>query len=398
MSVSDSPGPVYSDPRSASGAGRAGPLAGLNVIEMAGKGAAPFAAMLLADMGAEVIRIDRASAAGSPARDLVARSRRSISIDLKASSGTEAVLDLIANSDVLIEGYRPNVMERLGLGPDICLERNASLVYARSTGWGQNGPLAGKAGHDINYIAMSGALNLIGRAGAPPTPPLNLVGDLGGGGVLAAFGIVCALMARSSGAPGQVIDASMVDGSALLLTMFCGAPVRDSWRGRGSNIIDSGAPFYECYQTADDRWLAVGAIEPQFYEAFLTGLNVDAGEFYPQMDFDSWMRRKDIIRLRIKQHPLSYWLEVYEQLDACVSPVLDLNEAPLHPQNLSRQSYVDIAGAVQSAPSPRFSATPTDAPSGPPVVGQHTVQVLSAAGFGASRINALLDSGVAVQA
>lgn len=375
-----------------------GPLTGLRVVEFAGKGPGPFAGMLLSDMGAQVTRVERVTDAGKPSRDLVVRGRRSLAVDLKAADGVKVVSRMIERADALIEGFRPGVMERLGLGPERCLSANEGLIYGRMTGWGQDGPMAMKAGHDINYIALSGALGLIGRAGQPPTPPLNLVGDLGGGGCLLAFGVVCGLLARANGGRGQVIDASMVEGSALLLTMLFGPPWSDSWGERGTNMIDSGAPFYDSYPTADGKWLAVGAIEPEFYENFVHGLGIDPHEFHPQMDKSAWPRRKRLVEARIRERVLDDWLEAFADLDACVSPVLELHEVAKHPHNVVRRTLFECEGEAQPAPAPRFSATPPGEPSAPPVVGAHTSEEMKRIGFSDEEIEQLLSRGVVAQA
>lgn len=361
-----------------------GPLRGLRVVELAGKGPGPFAGMLLADMGADVVRIERIVDAGRPSRDLVVRSRRSLAIDLKQHEGQEVARRLIGESDVLVEGFRPGVMERLGLGPVECLELNPRLIYARATGWGQEGPLASRAGHDINYIGLSGALSLIGRTKQAPTPPLNLVGDLGGGGCLLAFGVLCGLLARrANGGRGQVVDLSMVDGSALLLTMFFGEPHAEALSERGSNLLDSGAPFYDAYRTADDRWLAVGAIEPDFYANLLSGLNLQTAMFHPQMDRSEWPNRKLVIAQRISERSLEDWIAVFAEVDACVSPVLTLEEASAHPHNVLRRTFVEAAGRTQPAPAPRFSIDKVSLPTPPPLVGADTEEVLRKLGYSA---------------
>lgn len=360
---------------------RSGPLTGINVVEFAGKGPTPFAGMMLSDMGASVLRIERVGDAGKPSRDLVVRGRRSLAVDLKMAEGREIVRRIVNQSDVLLEGFRPGVMERLGFGPDECLESNSDLIYGRMTGWGQGGPYALKAGHDINYIALSGALGLMGRSGQAPTPPLNLVGDLGGGGCLLAFGVLCALVARSRGASGQVIDASMVEGSALLLTMLFDSPWIDSWGPRGTNMLDSGAPFYDAYQTSDRKWLAVGAIEPEFYENFVTGLGIDPKELHPQMDKSKWPYMKEVVARRIGEESLARWLEIFSELDACIAPVLDLAGATTHPQNVARGVFVPVGGTTQPAPTPRFSVTAASLPGAPPVIGAHTIEELRERGY-----------------
>lgn len=377
---------------------RSGPLVGLRVVEFAGKGPGPFAGMLLSDMGAEITRIERINDVGKPSRDLIVRGRKSLAVDLKSDDGIKVVSRMIERADALIEGFRPGVMERLGLGPERCLLLNGRLIYGRMTGWGQDGPTGMKAGHDINYIALSGALGVIGRVGQPPTPPLNLVGDLGGGGCLLAFGIVCGLLARSNGGVGQVIDASMVEGSALLLTMLFGPPWSDSWGERGTNMIDSGAPFYDTYLTADGRWLAVGAIEPEFYENFVDGLGIDPRQLHPQMDRAMWPSMKRAVAARIEEESLGKWLDVFADLDACVSPVLELSEVATHPHNVARRTFIECSGLTQPAPAPRFSVTPPGEPAGPPVVGAHTSEEMERIGFSEEEIKELLERGVVAQA
>jgi alpha-methylacyl-CoA racemase len=344
-----------------------GPLRGVRVVELAGIGPAPYACMLLADAGADVLRVTRPSGAVGGVRgavaaggeDLLARNRPSIGVDLKDPEGVALVLDLVARADALVEGFRPGVAERLGLGPDDCLARNERLVYGRMTGWGQDGPLAPRAGHDINYIAISGALWPIGRAGEVPVPPLNLVADFGGGGAMLAFGVLAAaLEARSSG-HGQVVDAAMVDGSASLTTMLHSLHNAGVWEeGRGANVLDTGAPFYEVYETSDGGYMAVGAIEPQFYAALLHGLGIDPGSLPSQLDRSGWPATKDRFAGVFATRTRSEWTAVFEHTDACVAPVLAPWEAPHHPHNQFRATFVAPGGAVQPAPSPRFGRTP----------------------------------------
>jgi alpha-methylacyl-CoA racemase len=361
--------------------------------------------MMLADMGADVVRVDRADRvrAASPGRrpptDPLARGRRSVGIDLKHPDGVEAVLRLVERADALIEGFRPGVTERLGVGPDDCLARNPRLVYGRMTGWGQDGPYAAAAGHDINYIALSGTLSMIGRAGEAPVPPLNLVGDFGGGGMLLAFGIVCGLLdARGSG-QGQVIDAAMVDGAALLATMMHGLHAVGAWSARrGTNLLDTGAWFYEVYETSDGRFVSFGSLEPQFYAELLrlTGLADDVdggGAVPPPSERSSWpaMKRRlaDIVRTRTRDE----WCRLMEGTDVCFAPVLDVDEAPDHPHNAHRQTFVDLDGVVQPAPAPRFSRTPASVGLPPPLAGEHTPEVLADWGFPAADIAALRTAG-----
>ena len=363
-----------------------GPLEGVTVVEIASIGPGPFCGMMLADLGADVVRVDRADAVHGPAvtgssLDLMNRGKRSIGIDLKNPVGTEAVLRIAEQADALIEGFRPGVAERLGIGPEVCRERNPSLVYGRMTGWGQAGPLAGTAGHDINYIALTGVLHAIGRSGEAPVPPLNLVGDFGGGGMLLALGIVAGLFEARGSGRGQVIDAAMIDGSALLTTMIHGMRAMGMWSDRrGINLLDTGAPFYEVYETSDGGYLAVGAIEPHFYSEFLNLLELD-GEFPQQLDAGSWPQMKGRIAARIKEQTRLEWESTFAGSDACVAPVLTMGEAPDHPHHRARRTFVESAGVVQPAPGPRFDRTPGEISGPPPFAGQHTEELLAAFGF-----------------
>ena len=345
----------------------AGPLQGLKVVEMAGLGPAPFCAMMLADMGADVVRIERPGApsvTGAAGKfDVTARSRRVLALDLKNLLATGAVLALVEQADVLIEGFRPGVMERLGLGPEACMARRPSLVYGRMTGWGQSGPLAQAAGHDINYIAIAGALHAIGTPSGPPVPPLNYVGDFGGGAMMLAFGILCALHhARGSGA-GQVVDTAMTDGTALLSAMMYGMHAAGAWSNRrGENMLDGGAHFYGCYECADGRHVSIGSIEPQFYAQLLQRTGIDDPEFSAQLDAERWPRLKARLADVFLTATRDEWCERMEGSDVCFAPVLDWDEAPQHPHNLARQTFVTVDGVVQPAPAPRFSATPAAPP------------------------------------
>ena len=381
------------------GATRQGPLAGLKVVEMAGIGPAPMCAMLLADAGADVLRIDRPSPSGlgidKPVRfDLLARSRRSVAIDLKHPDGIAIVLDLVRGADALIEGFRPGTMERLGLGPDICLAARPSLVFGRVTGWGQTGPLAPSAGHDLNYIALSGALHATGRAGAPPTPPLNLVGDFGGGALYLAFGMMAALLhARQTGI-GQVVDAAMVEGAASLMTMFYGlhaAGIQNC--ERGGNLLDSGAPHYDVYACADGLYLSVAPIEGKFRQVLLAAIGVDPASLTDIDDPAAWAQAKSVLAARFREKTRAEWCEVLEGTDACVAPVLSLAEAPGHHHNVERGSFVTVDSIVQPGPAPRFSATPSGAPTAPEAVGASTEAALADWGISPDRIAALLGSG-----
>jgi alpha-methylacyl-CoA racemase len=369
----------------------AGPLKGYRIIELAGIGPGPFAGMMLADMGAEVLRIDRSQAVrdGGSRRsaDVLGRGRRSAAVDLKRPEGREAVLRLVEKADALIEGFRPGVTERLGLGPADCLARNPKLVYGRMTGWGQTGPYASSAGHDINYVALSGTLAMIGRKGEPPLPPLNLVGDFGGGGMILAFGIVCGILEASRSGQGQVIDAAMVDGAALLAAMVYGLESTGSWRfERGTNVLDGGTWYYNVYETADGGYISLGSIEPQFYDELLrlTGLadNVDAkGPLPGQNDRSSWPAMKERVAELVKTRTRAEWCELLEGSDACFAPVLEPDEAPKHPHNVERGTFGEYAGVVQPMPAPRFSRTPAEIASPPPRAGQHTDEALSDWGF-----------------
>jgi len=381
-----------------------GPLTGIKVIELAGKGPTPFSGMLLSDMGAEVIRIDRVDQVGQddpadPPRTLYDRGRRSIAIDLKNPRGSEAALRLIERSDVFIEGLRPGVMERLGLGPDRCFKRNPRLVYGRMTGWGQDGPYASHAGHDINYIALAGALEHIGRVGEKPVPPLNLVGDFGGGALLLVIGVCGALLhARSSG-EGQVVDAAMVDGAALLMTMFHAFTAMGIWRPeRGTNLIDSGAHFYEVYETADHKYVAVGAIEPQFYRELLERIGLDGdATFADQMDRENWPTLKVRLDQLFRSRTRDQWCTILEYTDACFAPVLSLTEASTHPHNKVRNTFTEVSEVIQPSPAPRFSRTPSAIQRPPPRIGQHTAEILENSGFNESEIGGLYRSGAVVQ-
>jgi len=371
-----------------------GPLQGLRVVELEGLGPAPFCGMLLADMGAEVVSIARRSSPAPRTTQVSERGKRTIALNLKAPEGVEAVLRLCERSDVLIEGFRPGVMERLGLGPEACLARNPRLVYGRMTGWGQTGPLAEVAGHDINYISLSGALHAIGRAGERPVPPLNLVGDFGGGGMFLAFGVMCAVFeARRSGA-GQVVDASMVEGSAALMHMMHAMRAQGLWKDeRGVNLLDGAAHFYDTYETADGKYLSVGAIEPQFYRLLVELAGLDPKEFAPQLDPGSWPRLKTRLAEVIRSRTRDEWAAIFEGTDACVAPVLSMSEAPQHPHNRARGSFVEIAGVSQAAPAPRFSRTESSLPHAPRPAGSDTLDVLREAGYDDAAIEALRRSG-----
>ena len=375
-----------------------GPLHGVRVIEVAGIGPGPFAGMLLADMGADVIRVDRANPGGlgamfPPEKDILIRGRRSIAVDMKSPEGIELVLALADGADALFEGFRPGVMERMGLGPDVCLARNPKLVYGRMTGWGQDGPWAQMAGHDLDYIALAGALHPMGAADEPPPVPLNLIGDFGGGGMFLAFGMVCALLEAARSGKGQVVDAAMVDGAATLTAMFHAMLAMGLWRTeREANLLDGGAPFYRCYVCADGQFVAVGALEPQFYAALLDGLGFDQQQ-WPQYDLPRWGDMREAFGKRFAEKTRDEWAAVFAGSDACVAPVLSLSEAPEHPHLSQRGVFVEFEGLRQPAPAPRFSRT-SPALSRPPVLpGQHTDEILAELGVDATRAAALREAG-----
>ena len=375
-----------------------GPLSGIKVIEIAGIGPGPFTAMMLADMGAEVIRVDRAGSVGGdpskPNLEILNRGRRSIGVDLKSPDGVETVLALVEQADALIEGFRPGVAERLGIGPDVCLARNPKLVYGRMTGWGQDGPYAQAAGHDINYIALGGALAHFGRAGTKPTPPINVVGDFGGGGMLLAFGVACALVEAGRSGEGQVIDAAMVDGSAILMTMMWGFQALGIWGPFGTNVLDTGAPFYDTYETSDAKFISLGSLEPQFYAELLARLGLtEEVEAARQMDQSSWPELRDRLTDLFKTKTRDEWCEVLEQTDACFAPVLTMPEAAEHPHMKARNTIVEEYGLPQPAPAPRFSRTPGAIARPPAWPGQHTDEVLAEWGFSEDRIAKLRETG-----
>jgi alpha-methylacyl-CoA racemase len=372
----------------------------VRIIELAGIGPGPFAAMVLADLGAEVVRVDRAQQVhgGDPAdppKDILNRGRRSIGVDLKHPDGVETLLRLVASADALIEGFRPGVTERLGIGPDECLARNPRLVYGRMTGWGQDGPYAQAAGHDINYIALAGALDSVGRAGGPPVPPLNLVGDFGGGAMFLALGVVAGVLEARASGEGQIVDVAMVDGSALLMSMFHSFVAMGMWSwDRGSNLLDSGAHMYDTYECGDGRYVSIGALEPQFYSELrrLTGLDADP-DFDAQMDRARWPDLKDKLAAVFKTKSRDEWCGLMEHTDACFAPVLTMAEAPRHPHNVARGTFTEVAGVTQAAPAPRFSRTPGSIARPPAHAGQHTDEVLADWGLSAAEIAALREAG-----
>jgi alpha-methylacyl-CoA racemase len=377
-----------------------GPLQGLKIVEMVGLGPAPFCAMMFADMGAEVIRIDRPkSGAGGTGGtvgqdgsrfDISARGRRSLAIDLKKAGAADTVLQLIDRADALIEGFRPGVMERLGLGPDICLQSNQKLVYGRMTGWGQTGPLAAAAGHDINYIALSGALHAIGRSGEPPVVPLNYVGDFGGGAMMLAFGILCAIIKARSSGQGQVVDAAMTDGAALISSMMYGMHAAGFWSNqRGENLLDGGAHFYGTYACADGKYISIGSIEPQFYALLLDICGLNELSLNEQLDARNWPMLKYRLADTFLTKTRAEWCALMEGTDVCFAPVLDWSEAPLHPHNVARNTFIDIEGVTQPAPAPRFSRTQPGTPDAPAAPGTHSEAILRDWGIPAETIASL---------
>ena len=368
-----------------------GPLAGLRIIEFAGIGPGPLAGTFLGDLGAEVIRIDRPSGAPAIGADgALSRNRKSIGLNLKDPRAVEVALRLVEGADGIFEPFRPGVMERLGLGPDVCLARNPRLVYGRMTGWGQDGPLAHAAGHDINYIAITGALNAIGEAGRPPVPPLNLVGDFGGGGLLLAYGMVCGLLSAARTGKGQVVDAAMVDGASILMSMIYGVFARGEWSNkRGDNALDGASHFYGCYECSDGKYVAFGSIEPQFYAILREKLGLTDPAFDDQFNRGLWPALRKTIADLIKRHDRAHWCTVFEGTDVCFGPVLDLEEAPLHPHNVARNAFLRVDGELQPAPAPRFSGTPAPTPRGASVPCSDTEAVLLAAGYSATDYQAL---------
>ncbi len=383
-----------------------GPLAGLQVLEIGGMGPGPFAAMVLADLGADVVRVDRAHGASLPGpnhdfrKEVMHRGRRSVAVDLKHPDGAGVVLDLAERADVVIEGFRPGVAERLGIGPEDCFLRNPRIIYGRMTGFGQDGPLAQDVGHDINYIATSGLLSLIGRKDAPPTPPLSLLGDFGGGGMLLAMGVLAALWETERSGEGQVIDAAMVDGAALLGTAFFGFMPTGDWRQeRGANLVDSGAPFYDSYETSDGGWVAVGAMEPHYYADLLTVLELDEASLPgSQYDEAAWPALKEVIADRFRTRTRDEWVTAARGHNACLHPVLTMDEATRSEHARARESFTEIDGVPQPAPAPRFSRTPATVTAPPPLPGEHTEGVLADWGTPTWRIAEWLKSGAVVDA
>lgn len=379
-----------------------GPLTGLHVIEMAGIGPGPFAAMMLADMGAEVLRIDRPEIVGAPAErdprfEVLNRGRTSVALDLKRAEAVETVLTLVEKADILIEGYRPGVMERLGLGPDICAARNPGLIYGRMTGWGQGGPLAKAAGHDINYIALSGALHGIGRAGEAPVPPLNLVGDFGGGSMYLLFGLMTALWERERSGLGQVVDAAILDGAVSLAGFMAGAVQRGGWNlERGTNHIDGGHPWYDSYECADGSYICIGALEPKFYAELVEKAGLE-GELPDRADSGNWPDLRERFAALFLSRPRDEWIDLLEGTDACFAPVLDVMQAMDHPQNVARGNHVKIDGVRQPAPAPRFSRSAADTPRPASHAGSGTREGLVRWGLPDAEVDALIAAKVAVQ-
>jgi alpha-methylacyl-CoA racemase len=384
-----------------------GPLEGIRIVELAGIGPGPFCAMLLSDMGAEVIRVDRAAMVGQDTdRDgndsrfnLLARGRRNIAVDLKNPAAVDATLRLIDQADALLEGFRPGVMERLGLGPDLCLARNPKLVYGRMTGWGQDGPIAHIAGHDINYIALSGVLHSIGEAGGPPVPPLNLVGDFGGGALYLAMGVLAGIISARSTGKGQVIDCSMVEGSASLMMMMYGSLASGAWKEeRGQNRTDGGAHYYQVYETKDGEYVSIGAIEPQFYALLLKHTGLEGEDLPPQTDRAHWPQMHERLKRIFRSKTRAEWVEIMQQTDICFAPVLRMSEAIEHPHNRHRDSFVDVDGIAQPGPAPRFLGTPARVQGPPARVGEHTNAVLRDWGFSAEEVIELHRNGAVASA
>ena len=379
---------------------RSGPLAGLKILEFEAIGPGPYCGMMLADMGADVLLVDRPADSGlgigrERRHDVMMRGRRSVTLDLKAKDGVAAALRLATKADAIIEGFRPGVMERLGLGPDTLLAANPRLVYGRMTGWGQSGPMAPRAGHDINYIALTGGLDAIGRKGQAPVPPLNLVGDFGGGGMFLAFGIACGIIEARSSGRGQVVDAAMVDGASVLAAMFSGMLASGHWSAtRGDNILDTGAPWYDVYETADGKFMSVGAIEPKFYAELLTGLGLTSESLPKQNDRAGWPALRERFSAAFKSGTQARWTAIFETMDACVAPVLSFSEARSHAHNAERGTFTRVGEVDQPAPAPRFSRTPAAICRPPPERGQEGQQALAEWGFSDTQIADLKSLGI----
>jgi alpha-methylacyl-CoA racemase len=383
-----------------------GPLCGYKIIELAGLGPGPFCGMMLGDMGAEVIRVDRPGVDQMQKLDPLCRNRRSIALDLKSERGLEVLFRLIESADAMFEGYRPGVAERLGFGPEVCLALNPKLIYGRMTGWGQQGPMAKVAGHDINYLALSGALSAIGRAGQPPVPPLNLVGDFGGGGMFLAYGIVCALLEAQKTGKGQVIDAAMVDGANALMAIFHGFRAMGLYDDKqGTNFLSGGAHFYDTYETSDGKFISIGSLEPQFYDLLIEKLGLDRERFMqsgfyqdPQkMNSAMWAELKDELAAIFLGKTRDEWCELLEGTDVCFAPVLTGQEASQHPHNVERGTFIEVDGVLQHSPAPRFSTSKPDSPKPPPSPGQDTERLLSEAGFSVDEIKDLIQSAVVMK-
>jgi alpha-methylacyl-CoA racemase len=372
---------------------RQGPLTGLKIVEFAGIGPGPFCGMLLSDLGADVVRIDRKGQGRGAPSDITSRGRRSVALDLKKPEAVEACLKLMDAADAVIEGFRPGVMERLGLGPEVALKRNPKLVFGRMTGWGQTGPYAQAAGHDMNYIAITGALHAIGTS-EKPIPPLNLVGDFGGGALYLAFGLMAGVIQARETGQGQVIDCAMSDGAASLMAMFYGFKAAGIWKEeRRSNLLDGGAHFYDTYQCSDGKWVSIGSIEPQFYALLLEKTGINDPEFQKQHDRSAWPALRQKLANVIAQKTQAEWTEIMGGTDVCFAPVLDLDDAPKHPHNAARETFVDLGGVIQPAPAPRFSATPGKIQGPPPSIGAHDREALSDWGFSDTEIGALQGAG-----
>ena len=377
-----------------------GPLAGIRVLEFEAIGPGPFAGMLLADLGADVLVVDRPADSDLGLKrerwyDVMMRGKRSVTLDLKSPTAKEAALALLGKADALIEGFRPGVMERLGLGPDVALAHNSKLVYGRMTGWGQDGPLAARAGHDINYIALAGVLHAFGRRGQAPVPPLNLIGDFGGGGMLLALGIACALLESGRSGKGQVVDAAMVEGASLLAAMFSGFLAAKSWsEERGANILDTGAPWYDVYETKDGKYVTIGAIEAKFYEELLSRLSLAGANLPGQYDRTRWPEMREKFQEAFKTRTRDEWCRVFEGSDACFAPVLTFSEARRHPHNAARKGFVEVAGVAQPAPAPRFSRTPGAVRRPPPERGEAGLAALADWGFSAAEVERLRSRGL----
>lgn len=372
-----------------------GPLAGLNVVEMAGLGPAPLCGMLLADLGANVVTIQRRSNNNVEDVEFHERGKQSIALNLKSEEGLKIAMQLIEKADALIEGFRPGVMERLGLGPDVCLEKNPKIVFGRMTGWGQTGPLSQAAGHDINYIALTGALHAIGPKDGKPVVPLNLVGDNGGGALYLAFGVMCGVFEAQRSGKGQVVDAAMIEGASSLMTLFYSHMAKGKWQDqRGVNLLDGGTPFYDTYETKDGKYISLGPLEPQFYTEFVERAQLDKDLFGNQVDVKKWPQMADTLTEVFKQKTRDEWCDILEGTDACFAPILSMKEAPKHPHNVERETFIEIDGHVHPAPAPKFSRTAPAKPQGATVHGAATDDVLKTLGYSQEECDALREQGV----